>query len=87
NPEPAGRISHQYQASYQSMVDLAEDARQGNIEVLIINGTNPVFNLPSSAGFREAIEQIPLVVSLSSVMDETTAMADLILPSNTYLES
>jgi anaerobic selenocysteine-containing dehydrogenase len=87
NPEPAGQVSHRYQASYQSMMEFAEDARQGNIEVLIINGTNPAFNLPSVAGFKEAIEHIPFVVSLSSFMDETTAMADLILPSHTYLES
>jgi anaerobic selenocysteine-containing dehydrogenase len=87
NPEPAGQVSHRRQASYRTMHELAEDARQGNIEVLIINGTNPVFTLPSAAGFREAMAEIPLVVSLSSFLDETTVLADLILPSHTYLES
>ena len=47
NPEPAGQVSHPRQASYRTMLELAEDARQGNIEVLILNGTNPVFTLPS----------------------------------------
>ena len=87
NPEPVSQVSHRRQASYRTMHELAEDARQGNIEVLIINGTNPVFNLPSAAGFREAMAEIPIVVSLSSFLDETTALADLILPSHTYLES
>ena len=87
NPEPAGHVSHPRQASLRTMLELAEDARQGNIEVLILNGTNPAFTLPSAAGFREALSEIPLIVSLSSFMDETTALADIILPSHTYLES
>ncbi|MEX2606304.1 MAG: molybdopterin-dependent oxidoreductase, partial [Kiritimatiellia bacterium] len=87
NPAPAGTVSHPHQATYRTLLELAESAQQGNIEVLIINGTNPVFNLPSAAGFREALDKIPLIVSLSSFMDETTALADVILPSHTYLES
>ena len=69
------------------MVELGEDARQGNIEVLILNGTNPAFTLPAAAGFKEALAEIPLIISLSSFMDETTALADIVLPSHTYLES
>ena len=69
------------------MLELAEDARSGRIDVLIVSKTNPVFALPAAAGFKEALARIPLIVSLSSFMDETTALADLILPSHTYLES
>ena len=88
NPQPAfGSASHTRQASYRRLSELAEDARRGHIEVLIINGANPVFNLPSAAGFDQAMAEIPFIVSLSSFLDETTAMADLILPSHTYLES
>jgi anaerobic selenocysteine-containing dehydrogenase len=88
NPQPAfGSASHTRQASYRKLSELAEDARRGQIEVLIINGANPVFNLPSAAGFEQAMAEIPFIVSLSSFLDETTAMADLILPSHTYLES
>ncbi|MED5534236.1 MAG: molybdopterin-dependent oxidoreductase [Pseudomonadota bacterium] len=88
NPEPiVGRGANASQATYSSMLDLARDARQGEIDVLILNQTNPVFTLPGAADFREALAQIPLIVSLSSFMDETTSMADLILPSHTYLES
>ena len=88
NPDPvAGEGAATRQASYRSMLALAEDARQGRIQVLIVNGANPVFALPAAAGIKEALAEIPLIVSLSSFMDETTAMADLILPSHTYLES
>lgn len=88
NPPPAiGQSSHRYQASYASMLEFAKDARQGQIDILIINNTNPVFSLPLAARFEEAFASIPLIVSLSSFIDDTTAMADLILPSHSYLES
>ena len=88
NPEPvAGQGAAARHASYRSMLELAEDAREGRIQVLIVNQANPVFTMPAAAGIGEALAQVPLIVSLSSFMDETTAMADLILPSHTYLES
>jgi len=88
NPGPVtGGPANKRQANYQAMQDLAENALRGEIDVLIVNNTNPLFTLPRAAGLSEALEAIPLVVSLSSFVDETTAMADVILPSHTYLES
>ncbi|HEY0687376.1 MAG TPA: molybdopterin-dependent oxidoreductase [Steroidobacter sp.] len=86
NPPPAVDSPRRH-ASYRTMLDLAAEARAGQIEVLIVNKTNPVFALPAAAEFKEALARIPLIVSLSSFMDETTALADLVLPSHTYLES
>lgn len=87
NPEPPLPHSKNRQANYVEMRALVERARQGGVDVLIVNNTNPVFTLPEVAGFREALGSIPLVVSLSCFMDETTSLADVILPSHTYLES
>ena len=88
NPPPVvGEFAANRQANFSSMQALAASARQGEVEVLIVYGSNPVFALPEAAGFREALQSIPLIVSLSSFMDETTVMADVILPSHTYLES
>ena len=47
-----GPSSPSRQASYRQMEQLATDAREGRIEVLIVNGTNPVFSLPEAAGFQ-----------------------------------
>ena len=87
NPPPAFGPTASRHAGLSRMLALAEDARAGRIEVLIVSNTNPVFNLPASAGFAEALAEIPLIVSLSSFLDETTALADVVLPSHTYLES
>ena len=46
-----------------------------------------VFSLPANVGFRQAMKNVPLIVALSSFRDETTEMADFILPTSTYLES
>lgn len=92
NPSPvvgsdSHTLPHARQANYHRMLEFIDEAREGKIEVLILNNTNPVFTLPLATRFQEALENIPLIVSLSSFMDESTAMADLILPSHTYLES
>jgi anaerobic selenocysteine-containing dehydrogenase len=87
NPEPAGAIPHSRQASFRDMMSLAEAARGGEIEVLIVNDTNPVFTMAETHEFAAAMSNIPLIVSLSSFMDETTAIADVVLPSHVYLES
>jgi anaerobic selenocysteine-containing dehydrogenase len=88
NPDPVtGGSAIDRQANYRTMQSLIENARNGNIDVLIVNNTNPAFTLPGASGFREALAAIPTIVSLSSFMDETTLMADVLLPSHTYLEA
>ena len=74
-------------ASYQQMITLIEKMRNNQVDVLILHDTNPIFSMPSNSSFKEAMENVPLVVALSSFMDETTAMADLILPTDNYLEA
>ena len=74
-------------AGLQGALDLVAAMQAGDVEVLLVHDTNPVFSLPHNVGFRQAMENVPLIVALSSFHDETTAMADFILPTNTYLES
>lgn len=71
----------------REMADLIADMAGGKIDVLIVYGANPAYSLPESAGFAEAVRNVPLVVSLSSFLDETAALAHWLLPSNTPLES
>ena len=75
------------QAGLRGMLELVESMKAGDVEVLIVHDTNPAFALPNDVGFRQAMENVPLIVALSSFRDETTEMADLVLPTNTYLES
>ncbi|MCC7202217.1 MAG: molybdopterin-dependent oxidoreductase [Nitrospirae bacterium] len=63
-----------------------QDALAGNVDTAIVYNTNPAFTLPADTKVREALDHIPFIVSMSSFMDETTANADLILPTHTCLE-
>ncbi|MCC6445726.1 MAG: 4Fe-4S dicluster domain-containing protein [Armatimonadetes bacterium] len=59
----------------------------GHIDLLVISGANPAYALASSDRFRQALQRVPMVVSLSPFMDETTALAHWALPASTPMES
>ncbi len=73
--------------SFEEVQELIGKMKAGEIDLLLIHGTNPVFELPPAAGFAEAMTQVPFVISFSPFVDETAVWADLILPDHTYLES
>jgi anaerobic selenocysteine-containing dehydrogenase len=56
-------------------------------QLLFIDGTNPAYATPRAWKIREALEKIPYIASFSSFLDETSVLADLILPDSTFLES
>jgi molybdopterin-containing oxidoreductase family iron-sulfur binding subunit len=58
----------------------------GGISVLMVRGANPAFTLPKSVGFAAAMAKVPFKVSFSSYPDETSELADLILPDHHPLE-
>ena len=65
---------------------LASEMRQGRVRALLVRGANPWYGLPDAADFKAATFNVPLIVSFSGLMDDTAAMADLILPENSPLE-
>jgi anaerobic selenocysteine-containing dehydrogenase len=67
--------------------DAAEALRSGRTSMVMVHQADPVYGLPESIGFREALNREDLfIVSFSPFIDETTVMADLILPDRVYLE-
>jgi len=56
-------------------------------QVLLVDGTNPVFTTPRAWRVREAFQKIPYIASFGSFLDETSVLADLILPDHSFLES
>ncbi len=65
---------------------LAERMNSGGVSLLMVRGANPVFTLPKAVGFAAAMAKVPFKVSFSSYPDETTELADLILPDHHALE-
>tara|TARA_A100001037_G_scaffold306872_1_gene358229 strand:+ start:153607 stop:155910 length:2304 start_codon:yes stop_codon:yes gene_type:complete len=66
--------------------DLVRDMEDGKVQALLIDGVDPVYGLPEAIGFKEATYNVPLIFSFANTINETSAMADLILPCNTVLE-
>jgi anaerobic selenocysteine-containing dehydrogenase len=64
---------------------LAGDA--GAPQLLLLDGANPVFDAPKAWRVREALEKVPYIVSFGSFLDETSSLADLLLPDHSFLES
>lgn len=84
NPAAANGSS---QSGFKALLDLVHAMEAGDVEVLIVHDCNPVFAMPQNVRFREAMQNVPLVVALSSFRDETSVMADLILPTHIFLEA
>jgi anaerobic selenocysteine-containing dehydrogenase len=60
---------------------------KANPKLLMLYNANPVFSGPPGLQVRDAIAKIPYIVSFGSFLDETSALADLILPDHAPLES
>jgi len=85
----AGKAGGAAGAAAPALSQFAADVVAGTAspQVLLVDGTNPVFTTPPAWRVREAFEKIPYIVSFGSFLDETAALADLILPDHSFLES
>jgi len=55
--------------------------------VFVMNGANPAWDNPSFTAFQEAFASVPLKVSFSGMIDETTSLCDYVVPNHHLLES
>ncbi len=62
-------------------------ANPSPVQVLLVDGANPVFATPPGWRAREALLKVPFIASFGSFIDETSVLADLILPDHSFLES
>ncbi|MFL5502199.1 MAG: molybdopterin-dependent oxidoreductase [Gemmatimonadaceae bacterium] len=81
-----GYLGFDRMASPAELRALVGRMNSGGVSLLMVRGANPVFTLPKAAGFTEAMAKVPFKVSFSSYPDETTELADLILPDHHSLE-
>ena len=86
NPPPALGNSASDTSPFADWRELSDEMRQSGVEVLMVRGADPMYGIPGRVGFRDASYNVPLIVSFSGHMDDTTAMADLVLPEHNYLE-
>jgi molybdopterin-containing oxidoreductase family iron-sulfur binding subunit len=86
--DAANRHRVETAARRSEVLDLIQALAGGQADVLILNNVNPVFSLPPKSDLQSALETSNLfVVSLSNFIDETSRLADLILPVSLPLET
>jgi len=56
------------------------------LEALLLYRANPLHDSPDPELWREALAQVPFIVSFDPFIEETSAYADYILPDHTFLE-
>jgi anaerobic selenocysteine-containing dehydrogenase len=80
---PTERVS-----PFSEVQSLVADMAKGAVDVLLVLDGDPVHDLPAALGFRQAAAKVPLIVDFSSLPTDTgEEVADLRLPSPTYLET
>lgn len=80
-PEPAGGNRWRLQP------EGGEGTYIGQAQVLLVDGANPIFTTPRAWKVADALRGIPYIASFGSFLDETSALADLILPDHSFLEA
>lgn len=71
----------------KEVTQLVEDMKAGKIHTLIMSGVNPVYTLPNSKDFAEALKKVKLSVAFSMKEDETASIATIAAAAPHYLES
>jgi anaerobic selenocysteine-containing dehydrogenase len=89
--EPRLDVASEVQSSLPTSLfyNLVTNMNQGKpypTQMLWVYEANPAHDLADVEPFIESLSKIETVVSFSSFMDETTQLADLVLPGPTYLE-
>jgi len=74
-------------ANLQEMAAFVDKMKSGAIKTLFIHGVNPVFELPKSLGFENALKSVPNVISFATFPDETAMQADYVFLDHHGLES
>ena len=71
----------------KEVTQLVADMKAGSVHTLIMSGINPVYTLPNSKDFSEALKKVKLSVALSMKEDETAKLATIAAAAPHYLES
>lgn len=67
--------------------ELISKISKNEIGALINFDSNPLYELPSSFGFAEVVENVETIITLSETPNETTSISNFVLPINNILES
>jgi len=68
------------------LLSFTEDAKAKKLDVVFLHGCNPAYSAPDAIAIDKALNNIALKVAIAQFPDETTELADIVLPVASYLE-
>jgi len=71
----------------KSLLTLQAEMDAGQVDLLVIQGVNPVYFMPNSTAFVDAMKKVKTVAVIADRVDETAQHADMVLAESHYLES
>jgi anaerobic selenocysteine-containing dehydrogenase len=83
---PVSNLIAPQTSTFADMQKVIERMKAGEIQVLLVHGANPAYDLPKDSGFVDALAGVGTIVSFNPLVDETAVHADFILPDRVYLE-
>ena len=67
--------------------DLVADMRAGRVQALMVLGSNPMFTAPAVVGFGEALQRVPISLTMATAPDETAMATTWFVPLAHELET
>ena len=81
------RPSLQGAGLHSSLAQLVQDINAGKVDVLIVDGSNPVYSAAPELQLGEALKKVKLLVSTADRIDETAIFAKYLAPAGHPLEN
>ncbi len=81
------RLSFQRRGSDAELAGLRDELDAGGVDLLIVAGCNPAYDLPGAGGLSQQLRKARLVISVASLKDETTELAHWVCPEPHALEA
>jgi len=75
------------QGNDQELKALVDEIKAGSVDLLIVNGANPVYDTAFGKELAENLGKVKNKLSFSTVLDETSNLCDVIAPTHHFLES
>jgi molybdopterin-containing oxidoreductase family iron-sulfur binding subunit len=71
----------------KDLESLISKMQSGQVGVMIVADSNPVYHFPADYNFTEIFKNIPLTITLTETANETSSLSSYILPINHTVES
>ncbi len=81
------RVENVGQGRYSDMQRLLQRIQAGEVQAVLLHGSNPAYAMPEGDALRTGLAKVPFVASFSPYLDETSQAAHLLLPDHHFLES